>query len=186
MEALRSIRRRFSPRPRDASTAPTSASAAADAIDGGEEAPPVPAGEAGPPFSGYERLDVRQVINSLSDHSQAELEGVESYERSHESRKPVLDKLHYMRGSEPLPGYDALTRAEVVTALGKADPVTIKKVRGYERKFANRTDVMEEVVRALHRRQAIEPTVATPAYQPVSASAGASRPAGRTKKAESA
>jgi hypothetical protein len=64
------------------------------------------------PFAGYDRLADRQVIEGLCDHSQIELEAVESYERSHKDRKPVLDKLRYMRGREPLPGYDALSVSE--------------------------------------------------------------------------
>ena len=49
-----------------------------------------------------------------------------------------MDKLRWMRGSEPMPGYDALSVEEIVTALSAADSTTIKKVRSYERKFANR------------------------------------------------
>jgi hypothetical protein len=134
------------------------------------------------PFAGYDRLDDRQVIDRLSDHSQIELEAVESYERSHEDRKPVLDKLRYLRGSEPLPGYDALSVEEIVTEFKDADLATIKKVRGYERKFANRSEVLEEVVRAHSRRQATEPASAAPSYQPTSArtrsSASVDRPQG--------
>jgi hypothetical protein len=108
------------------------------------------------PFAGYDRLDDRQVIEGLCDHSQIELEAVESYERSHKDRKPVLDKLRYMRGREPLPGYDALSVEEVV----------------------------EEVTRTHSRRKAAEPASAAPTYQPTSArtrsSAPAPRPAGRT------
>ena len=122
------------------------------------------------PFAGYDRLDDRQVIDGLCDHSQVELEAVEAYERSHKNRKPVLDKLRYMRGREPLPGYDALSVEEIVAALEEADLATIKKVRGYERKFANRPEVLEEVVRVHHRRQAAEPASAAPTYQPLSAS----------------
>ena len=106
------------------------------------------------PFAGYDRLDDRKVIDALSDHSQIELEAVEAYERSHKSREPVLDKLRYMRGPEPLPGYDALSVEEIVSALEGADPATIQKVRGYERKFANRPAVLEAVVRSHHRRLA--------------------------------
>jgi hypothetical protein len=124
---------------------------------------------AGLPFAGYDRLDARKVVDSLSDHSQIELEAVEGYERSHESREPVLNKLRYMRGSEPLPGYDALSVEEIVPALDRADPATIKKVRGYERKFANRPDVLEAVVRVHHRRVGELPASPAPAYQPMSA-----------------
>jgi hypothetical protein len=132
---------------------------------------PIPASQL--PFAGYDRLDERQVIKGLSGHSQIELAAVESYERSHQDRKTVLDKLRYLRGSEPLPGYDALSTEEIVAALKDADLATIKRVRGYERKFANRRNVLKEVVRVHHARQAAEP--ASPArgpargYQPISA-----------------
>ncbi len=69
----------------------------------------------------------------------------------------MLDKLRYMRGREPIPGYDALSVEEIVAVLKPADLVTLKKVRAYERKFANRPDVLEEVVRDLHLIQADRP-----------------------------
>jgi hypothetical protein len=128
---------------------------------------PIPASQL--PFAGYDRLDERQVIKGLSGHSQIELAAVESYERSHQDRKTVLDKLRYLRGSEPLPGYDALSTEEIVAALKDADLATIKRVRGYERKFANRRNVLEEVVRVHHARQAAEPASPAPGYQPISA-----------------
>ena len=131
--------------------------------------------EAHLPFAGYDRLDGKHVVEGLSDHSQVELEAVESYERSHEDRQRVLDKLRYLRGREPLPRYDALSVDEIVDALEEADLATIKNVRGYERKFANRPDVLEEVVRIQHRRQATQRASAAPAYQPMSATSVASR-----------
>jgi prophage DNA circulation protein len=120
------------------------------------------------PFAGYDRLAEKRVVEGLADHSQVELEAVESYERSHQDRQSVLDKLRYMRGREPLPRYDALSVEEIVAALAEADLATIKKVRAYERKFANRREVLEEVARVNHRRQASQPASAAPAYQPAS------------------
>ncbi len=128
-----------------------------------------PVADAGLPFAGYDRLTARKVIDALSDHSQIELEAVEAYERAHKSRDPVLDKLRYMRGSEPLPDYDALSVEEIVSVLERADPATIQRVRGYERKFAKRPDVLEAVVRAHHRGLADRPASPAPAYQPMSA-----------------
>jgi hypothetical protein len=116
--------------------------------------------EAQLPFAGYDRLDDREVMDALSDHSQIELEAVEGYERSHQDRQPVLDKLRYMRGSEPFPGYDALGAEEIVAALNEAGLATVKKVRGYERKFANRPDVLEAVARVTHRGLADRPAPA--------------------------
>jgi hypothetical protein len=124
--------------------------------------------EARPPFAGYDRLDQGQVIDELADHSQIELEAVEGYERSHKRREAVLDKLHWMRGPEPIPGYDALSVEEIVAALADADLATVKKVRAYERKFAHRRDVLEEVARVNHRLQASQPASAAPAYKPTS------------------
>ena len=141
-----------------------------------------PVAEAPLPFAGYDRLDDRQVVDGLSDHSQIELEAVESYERSHQDRQQVLDKLRYMRGREPLPGYDALNVEEIVSALEDADVATISKVRGYERKFANRPDVLKEVVRVHHRRLATQPARAAPAYQPMSKTSLASPGGDRTEK----
>jgi hypothetical protein len=108
--------------------------------------------ETEPPFAGYDRLGARQVMAGLHAHSQVELEAIEGYERSHQAREAVLDKLRWMRGSEPMPGYDALSVEAIGTALGTADMATIKKVRGYERKFANRHVVLEEVTRVHHER----------------------------------
>ena len=99
----------------------------------------------------------------------------------------MLDKLRYMRQREPLPGYDALSVEEIVSALEEADLATISKVRGYERKFANRPDVLEEVARVYHRRQASRPASPAPAYQPMSktsvASPGGDQPRARAPAA---
>ena len=133
---------------------------------------PSPAAEeARLPFAGYDRLDARRVNQGLSDHSQVELENVESYERSHKGREAVLNKLRYLRGREPFPGYDAMSVEEILAALEEADLAMIKRVRGYERKFANRAQVLDEVVRVHQWHRAAEPAVDAPAYQPMSASA---------------
>jgi hypothetical protein len=131
-----------------------------------QASPPV---DAPLPFAGYDDLDDREVVKELSDHSQTELKAAENYERSHEDREPVLNKLRYMRGREPLPGYDALGVEEILAALKEADLATIKRVRGYERKFANRRDVLEEVVRVYRARRGAQPESAAPSYAPMSA-----------------
>ena len=106
------------------------------------------------PFAGYDKLDDKQVNAEFSQLTQVELAAVETYERSHRDRSVVLDKLRYMRGSEPLPGYDALSPDEVVGALAGADGQTVKAVRDYERKFRHRRQVLEEAARVLPTSQA--------------------------------
>ena len=127
---------------------------------------PRTAAETDVPFPGYERLDSREVMDELHHHSQAELAAIEAYERAHEARLEVLDKLRYMRGSEPLPGYDALSAEEIVDLLADADMPTVKRIRAYERKFANRPLVLDEVVRVHHRLYGAQPAEEAPAYQP--------------------
>ena len=101
------------------------------------------------PISGYDQLDGKQVSERLSQLSQVELATVETYERAHEDRPVVLDKLRYMQGTEPVPGYDALTTEQIAEVLAGADAETVKAVRDYERKFQHRKAVMDEAARAL-------------------------------------
>jgi hypothetical protein len=106
------------------------------------------------PVSGYNGLKTKEVVASLASHSQVELGEIERYERDHENRRVVFDKLRWLRQDEPLPGYDAFSSEEVVAALEKAELATIKRVRGYERKFAARRVVLDEVTR-LHGERRI-------------------------------
>ena len=111
--------------------------------------------EAGPsddqqlPIPGYDQLKEKQISDQLSELSQVDLATIETYERAHASRPAVLEKLRYMRGSEPLEGYDELTPDEIATALAGADAKTVRAVRDYERKFGRRTSVLDEAVRVL-------------------------------------
>lgn len=106
------------------------------------------------PISGYDRLKEKEIAEQLSQLSQVELATLETYERAHEARPVVLDKLRYMRGSEPLPGYDALTTEQIAEALAGADAETVKAVRDYERKFHRRQSVLDETARVLPDSQA--------------------------------
>jgi hypothetical protein len=66
----------------------------------------------------------------------------------------VLSKLRYMRSSEPLPGYDAMTPEQIAEALAGGDGETIRAVRDYERKFQHRQSVLNEAARKLPTSQA--------------------------------
>ena len=101
------------------------------------------------PIEGYDRLDAKKIADRLHELSQADLATVESYERSHENRPAVLAKLHYMRTDEPVPGYDGLTVEEITKVLSDGDAQTVKAVRDYERKFAQRPQVLKEAARVL-------------------------------------
>lgn len=105
------------------------------------------------PVPGYESLKTKGVIASLSSCSQVELAEIERYEHTHENRVSVFDKLRWLRQDEPLPGYDALSSGEVLAALDKADLAALKRVRGYERKFGARREILDEVDRLHSERR---------------------------------
>ena len=106
------------------------------------------------PIPGYDQLNDKQISDQLAQLSQVELAAVETYERAHSNRPVVLDKLRYMRSSEPLPGYDALTTEQIAKALAGADAETVRAVRDYERKFQHRQSVLDEAARVLPASQA--------------------------------
>jgi hypothetical protein len=100
-------------------------------------------------IDGYERLGDKEVMNRLSDLSQAELGEIEDFERAHKARPVVLNKLAWLREPEPLPDYDKLSPEEIAKALAGADAAKVKEVRQYEHKFQNRQEVAQEVTRLL-------------------------------------
>ena len=61
----------------------------------------------------------------------------------------MLNRLRWLRGSEPLPGYDALDPDEIVRALADADAATVKAVRSYKHHHRDRREVRAEAARVL-------------------------------------
>jgi hypothetical protein len=106
------------------------------------------------PIPGYDRIGDKDLIAELSKHSQVELTAIETYEKSHKERVPVFDKLRYLRGQEPLQGYDTLSVQEILAELEGADSEMLQTTRVYERKFQKRPDVLDEVATALREHRA--------------------------------
>lgn len=104
------------------------------------------------PVAGYDDLKTKDVIASLKGHSQVELAAIDSYEQANQAREHVFHKLRWLRQDEPIPGYDALAPDELSAALEQADASALKRIRGYERKFGARREVLEQVDR-LHRER---------------------------------
>jgi hypothetical protein len=68
----------------------------------------------------------------------------------------------------PFAGYDRLGERQLIRNLQ-----TIKKVRGYERRFRGRPRALDEVIRIQRARRAAESARVVPAYRPASARSGA-------------
>jgi hypothetical protein len=105
------------------------------------------AAELAPPITDYDKLAEHDLIRALREHSQADLDRIDGYERAHRAREPVLAKLRYLRGPQPLAGYDDMDADAVLAALPEAELPTLHAVRSYEGKFRRRTEVLEGVAR---------------------------------------
>ena len=97
----------------------------------------------------YDKLTADEIVARLSELSQIDLAKVDSYERRHENRTTVLDRISSLRGDEPWPGYDELTAADVQSAIGDADEDRVKAVRSYERGHKARAGVLKATEREL-------------------------------------
>jgi ferritin-like metal-binding protein YciE len=100
-------------------------------------------------IAGYDKLTADEIAGKLSDLSQIDLAKVDSYERRHENRTTVLERISSLRGDEPWAGYDELTAAEVQAAVNEADDDRVKAIRSYERAHKARAGVLKATEREL-------------------------------------
>jgi len=98
-------------------------------------------------IAGYDKLTAEEIVAKLSELSQIDLAKVDSYERRHENRTTLLDRISTLRGDEPWAGYDELTAAEVQAVLSEGDDERAKQVRAYERSHKNRAGVLKATER---------------------------------------
>jgi ferritin-like metal-binding protein YciE len=95
----------------------------------------------------YDNLTADEITAKLTDLSQIDLAKIDSYERKNQNRTTVLSRIASLRGSEPWPGYDELTAAEVESVLVEADDERIKQTLSYERSHKNRAGVIKAAER---------------------------------------
>ncbi len=101
------------------------------------------------PVSGYDDLTAEEIIAKLPELSQIDLAKIEAYERKHDNRTTVLDRIQSLHGDVPWSGYDEQTADEIDSALRDADGKVARKVRDYERAHKNRTSVLKATERTL-------------------------------------
>jgi hypothetical protein len=95
------------------------------------------------PIQGYDGLGITELFAEFRMRSQAELTQVEAHERSHQDRAPVIDKLRYLRGREPVEGYDEMSPDQILAEYADADIPALHDARGYEQKMRHRPEVLE-------------------------------------------
>ncbi|HEY6762157.1 MAG TPA: DUF892 family protein [Baekduia sp.] len=98
-------------------------------------------------ISGYDGLTVTEIVARLDGLSQIDLAKVDVYERRHQDRTGITERIAKLRGDEPWPGYDELTAAEIRAVLDEGDEDRGQRVRVYEREHKNRAGVLRAASR---------------------------------------
>jgi ferritin-like metal-binding protein YciE len=101
------------------------------------------------PIARYDKLTAEEIAKRLSELSQIDLAKVDAYERRGQNRSTILGRISTLRTSEPWPGYDELTAAEVQAVLAEGDDDRATQVRAYERDHKNRAGVLQAAEREL-------------------------------------
>jgi ferritin-like metal-binding protein YciE len=101
------------------------------------------------PIARYDTLTAEEIAKRLSELSQIDLAKVDAYERRGQNRRTIVDRISTLRTSEPWPGYDELTAAEIQAVLAEGDDDRAGQVRAYERDHKNRAGVLQAAEREL-------------------------------------
>jgi ferritin-like metal-binding protein YciE len=101
------------------------------------------------PIARYDSLTADEIAKRLNELSQIDLAKVDTYERRGQNRSTILGRISTLRTSEPWPGYDELTAAEVRAVLAEGDDDRASQVRAYERDHKNRAGVLQAAEREL-------------------------------------
>ncbi|MDX6691400.1 MAG: hypothetical protein QOG15_2857 [Solirubrobacteraceae bacterium] len=101
------------------------------------------------PIARYDSLTVEEINAKLPGLSQSGLAKIEAYERAHDNRSTVVDRIDSLRGDEPWTGYDDQTVDEIVSTLRDADEDLVRQVRAYERAHKSRASVLKATEREL-------------------------------------
>ncbi len=95
------------------------------------------------PIADYDKQTAEDIAARLNGFSQRELRTIDAYERKHENRATITDKIAKLTGEEPWSGYDEQSVDAITTTLRDADENTAAAVRTYERQRKNRTGVVD-------------------------------------------
>jgi hypothetical protein len=104
------------------------------------------------PIRDYDKQSAESIARKLKGFSQRELRTIDAYERKHENRATITDKVAKLTGDEPWSGYDELSAEAVAKAVIDGDQESATKVRNYERDHKHRSGVIEAADRRINRK----------------------------------
>jgi ferritin-like metal-binding protein YciE len=117
---------------------------------------PASAAETGLPIANYQVLSADEIVPKLDALSQLDLARIESYEREHENRPPILSRVLSLRSGQTTPGYHETGVGEIKAAqrLDGADQAPRRpRFDGvHEQRQSDLDATDKELTRALHDR----------------------------------
>lgn len=110
------------------------------------------------PIKDYDKQTAQDIAGKLKnfsqhDFSQHDLRKIDAYERKHENRATITDKIAKLTGEEPWSGYDELSAEAVAKAVGEGNEESARKVRSYERERKDRSSVIEAADRRINAKK---------------------------------
>jgi hypothetical protein len=103
------------------------------------------------PIADYDKQSAADIASKLKGLSQRDLRMIEAYERKHENRSTITDKLAKLSGEEPWSGYDEQSVDAITKALDGADVETARNVKAYERDRKGRVGVIDTADKRIAR-----------------------------------
>ena len=104
------------------------------------------------PIADYDKQTADAIAGRLKGFTQRELRMIDAYERKHENRATITDRIAKLTGEEPWSGYDELSVEAVGNALNERDTNTAERVRSYERDHKDRAGVIDTADARIARR----------------------------------
>ncbi len=101
------------------------------------------------PIKDYDKQSAADIAGKLKGFSQRELRLIDAYERKHENRSTITDRIASLSGDEPWAGYDEQGVEAIEKALSEANDELARTVRSYERDHKGRTGVIDAAERRL-------------------------------------
>ncbi len=105
------------------------------------------------PIKDYEKQSAEDIAGKLPNFSQRELRMIDAYERKHDNRATITDRIAKLTGEEPWSGYDELSVDAVAKVVGERDAANAKQVRSYERNHKDRSGVIEAADRRMDAKR---------------------------------
>ena len=103
------------------------------------------------PIKDYDEQTAADITARLKGFSQRELRLIDAYERKHDNRATITDKIAKLTGEEPWSGYDEQSVDAITTALTGADARTAQQVKAYERDHKARAGVIDTAEKRIDR-----------------------------------